>query len=510
MMQPTQHLSNPYNNTGPIKDPQIFINRDRLVAKLLSELFSISAQCLSIVGQRKSGKTSLVEHLSRSTTYEAFGYTGDDHLFVYIPCGQIGKALDSREDFYRLLLERLYAEVTRRLPNFLPNENVHNLQPYSWQEEWQTVLSKLADEHFRVVVTLDSFEELIQQQLIEDRLFGSLCASLAYNFVWITCSLQPLDILFEEAFEEFDISKTRRITESEFCGRFIQSYALHLFSIDDVEVLIDKPSSLHGMTFSPQEREIILRFGGRFPYFIQRACYHFFEAHREGAVNSEDILEKCLKDALRLWPKYWKRLSKVQRVILYSIASEHPVESSKEIEHLKEASLVYEEYGQLQPFSKEFGRFIREQKHGQLNLPVNPDERLWEKYDVVAIVGRTHHSQVVKAKDSLDRYFAIKLPCVNQEVTDQQLQHIDNLLQREAQLLARLEHLEHPYISKVHEINYEPLGMVMPWIEGISLDKIMLEKRPLQQRDVIKIGMQLADILRYVHEQGVRDFRKLN
>lgn len=228
--------------------------------------------------------------------------------------------------------------------------------------------------------------------------------------------------------------------------------------------------------------------------------------------------DECMKDALRLWPKYWRELTRIQKTILYSIAAEHPLKDFKEtrkvISFLRDACLIYndEKQEQLQLFSEEFRNFILEQKDDQLNLPVNVNDRLWKKYDVVAIVGYTEHSQVVKAKDSLGRDFAIKLPCVNQEVTDQQIQHFHNLLEREAQLLVLLDNLEHPYISKVHENNYEPLGMVMHWIEGTPLDKVMRKMRPLPLKEVLTIGLQLADILRFVHKQGVihRDIKPNN
>src|ERR1700738_641570 len=109
---------NPYFNTTGISEAKFFFNRINDIEFLLNALFSDAAQCLSVVGQRKIGKTSFVVHLTRSTTIEQFDPELSKYLFVYTDCQMDPEALKSREEFYHLLLDSLCAQVFKSLPTF--------------------------------------------------------------------------------------------------------------------------------------------------------------------------------------------------------------------------------------------------------------------------------------------------------------------------------------------------------------------------------------------------------
>lgn len=196
--------------------------------------------------------------------------------------------------------------------------------------------------------------------------------------------------------------------------------------------------------------------------------------------------------------------------VLFSIASGHPIEGSAIVESLKDAALIYEEQGDWFPFSEEFGRFVRVQEHPREGFPVNPGEVLWDQYLVVAVIGHTLHSQVVKAQHiHLKRYQAIKLLSINMHLTDEQVETLSKNLVREAHILASLQHKN---IVKVHDVRVNPLGMIMAWVEGRSLHKILDEREVLPLPTIRKIGAQLADALYYVHQQGIvhRDIKPGN
>lgn len=507
------HIQNPYNHV-PIENPDHFFNRETLTQTLMNSLFSGSVRCISLVGERKSGKTSLVKHLSHPSTIEASGFKMDHHLFVFIHCGQDRRALISQEDFYRLLLKRLYVEASLRMPDFSNNINVNVTNPdYSWQEEWGKILQELTTREFSVIIILDNFEALLKQHLLEEELFGGFHGYAAANFAWITCTFRPLPLLFEEAFNKFTIPEDIIKSESDFYNLFAHYYAVGLFEQKDIEKLISLPAATQNIRFSEQDRETILRFGGRFPYFIQQACYHFFEAYQQGEIHQEVVLQECMKDAEQIWPGYWRRLNARQKRLLYSIASNHPVKPSTETEHLKYASLVYEENGRLYPFSEEFRKFVIKREHSPMGYPVNPGERLWNQFEVETTLGQTYHSQVVKARDTLLQQgdFAIKLPYVNTNLDDQQIEQLQDMLLREVRIIRSLDHSN---IGKIHDVRPNPLGIIMPWIEGQSLDKAMEQRRPFPPSDVARIGIQLTNALRYVHahEHGIihRDVKPKN
>ena len=64
-----QHLENPYApfaEGGPVDDPEMFFGRDELLNRLATSLLSRSGRkSVVMFGQKRAGKSSLIEHLRR-------------------------------------------------------------------------------------------------------------------------------------------------------------------------------------------------------------------------------------------------------------------------------------------------------------------------------------------------------------------------------------------------------------------------------------------------------------
>src|SRR5579859_1021963 len=88
-MNATQSFRNPYLARGPVRDPEMFYARR-------AELWEISSfiggnQSISIVGQRKIGKTSLLFHLMRPVV-RAEVRLGPENVLVYLDCEMLGQS----------------------------------------------------------------------------------------------------------------------------------------------------------------------------------------------------------------------------------------------------------------------------------------------------------------------------------------------------------------------------------------------------------------------------------
>jgi serine/threonine protein kinase/regulation of enolase protein 1 (concanavalin A-like superfamily) len=129
-------------------------------------------------------------------------------------------------------------------------------------------------------------------------------------------------------------------------------------------------------------------------------------------------------------------------------------------------------------------------------------------YEVLSVVGRGGMGIVLKARDEiLDRIVAVKVmaPQLAANVTARQR------FIREARAAAAVRD-EH--VISIHAVGDEdglPF-MVMEYINGISLQDRLNRKGPVELREVLRIGMQMAKGLAAAHAQGLvhRDIKPAN
>jgi hypothetical protein len=128
-------------------------------------------------------------------------------------------------------------------------------------------------------------------------------------------------------------------------------------------------------------------------------------------------------------------------------------------------------------------------------------ENLWQQYVVIQLAAITRHSQVMKGWDPLlQRYVAIKLLYPYQEFDGITIARLQQGLVREARILGILKH---PNIRSVLQVQLDPLAVIMPWVEGESLREYMCDESGLSVSEVVRLGIRLADALRYLHERHI-------
>ncbi|GHO96615.1 hypothetical protein KSF_066630 [Reticulibacter mediterranei] len=507
---------NPYSHTAGINDPQYFINRTEQIANILNALFSGSSQCLSIVGQRKIGKTSLAQHLMRPATREQIGFTNLKALFIYIDCQMQPASLTTTEAFYQRLVGQLRKELRHKMPAIDVGIVTTITDSIRWQDEWETILELLTDQNIYVLVIFDEFDKaILQKELITGGLFGSLRAyGQLPRFAWITCTYRPLHLLFNESFDLFNIPLQVRQAESDFFNILPGDHVVDLFSAEDVSELIDKPSQANGITFSEQDKHLIQCIGGRFPYFIQRACYHMFQAKLNHRVDHEVILQAYRKEVAPQWTAYWNRLQPRQQNILSALAQERETGATAiELETLKNNALIYQVGSQWHLFSEEFRHFIlNDLPRAHSDTPVG--QMLEKQYLVLSKAGRTKHSQVLKAWDTfLERHVAIKYLYLDQYLDRETADQLRKNLLREGAIMHDLTRVaNHKHISKIYHATADPTAIFMEWIDGPSLQQLLYEDVPLSMTQVLKIGAEVASALAHIHALGVvhRDIKPNN
>ncbi|MDH3286065.1 MAG: DUF2791 family P-loop domain-containing protein, partial [Acidobacteriota bacterium] len=133
-------------------------------------------------------------------------------------------------------------------------------------------------------------------------------------------------------------------------------------------------------------------------------------------------------------------------------------------------------------------------------------EKLSDRYELTAELGRGGMGVVYKARDPLlNREVAVKLIPPSLLTPD-----AEQRFQSEAQLVAQMDH---PGIVSIFDMGRHEgsLFFVMPVIEGTSLSALLREES-LVLKDVLDVGIQVAEALDYSHTRGVvhRDIKSEN
>jgi serine/threonine protein phosphatase PrpC len=132
-----------------------------------------------------------------------------------------------------------------------------------------------------------------------------------------------------------------------------------------------------------------------------------------------------------------------------------------------------------------------------------------ERFEIAEIINRSAMSSVLKATDlKTGRPVALKVPLPSLEGDPAAFSRF----QREAEIGRTLDH---PGILKIIDIDEKQQSrpyLVMEFLEGQTLERLMQEVRPMPESDALRIVSQICDALEYLHRHDVvhRDLKPQN
>lgn len=248
-------VTNPYQVGGMIRDREQFVGRDREIREILGRVATM--QSVSVVGERRIGKSSLLYHLkdTGSERLRAAGYK--DYELRYLDV----QPLVSAEEFY--------THACRLIEG--PNQ-VHGLALGGKDDLEKAVSGR------KLMLCLDEFEQTVEADFGSE--FFKFLRHLAQSgdIAFIIATKSPLSELYlsdEELTSGFpNVFTTLRLDE---------------LAEGEARALVETKRNSH--SFSSQEVDKILELAGTHPYWLNFVCAQAYEAKQVGRLDSKAFNE---------------------------------------------------------------------------------------------------------------------------------------------------------------------------------------------------------------------------
>ena len=291
---------NPYHVAGPIHNPAFFFGRNEQLRRILESAWQ-HHQSINVVGEARSGKTSLLFRMLDSDVRARFVPHDVHSIYVYVN----PELCPDPPSFYRLALEG----VGKAMPGLL---DLRGEEPVS-AATLETYLQALLPHH--LVLMVDNFERMCESPNFKSEFFDYLKGLAEHTEAYIT-----MVVASRKHIHELCPSDS---LGSDFFGVFGE-VRLGGFTPDEFDEFIQETSCAAGAPVS-EVREAIAKLSGYYPYLAQMACSHVYDVWRnKGGLQPQDmatIWRKFQHDARVHLEKVWTRhLSSAEKQVLELLA----------------------------------------------------------------------------------------------------------------------------------------------------------------------------------------------
>jgi len=264
-------MSNPFFHGNPVS-PDQFLDRRRELRRLVSRIVN-QGQSSAVVGEPRSGKTSLLEYLAApELRKELYGADGEQLLFTYLDAQTLGGRF-SQAQFWEYALRSLYEQAV------VPRPDAPLAQAYGTCREndfgtfvLERCLTQMDDEGWRLVLLLDEFDVLLHHPILNSaEFFGSL-RSLTSRYpalALVIASRRPLENLDKETQE---LSRT---------GSPYFNILTEITLGPWPETAVNELLRWAGERFTMDDRRFIKEVAGGHPYLLQMAASVLWEVYED-------------------------------------------------------------------------------------------------------------------------------------------------------------------------------------------------------------------------------------
>lgn len=334
-----QFIPNPYVVGTPLQTGSpLFFGREDLIAFIRQNLAASHRNNLVLIGQRRTGKTSLLKQLP--------GRLDDSYLPVYLDGQALGLDPGLPNFFLALATEISFALEDRGFEFDSPKPEDFSTNPASAFEHHflEKVRQVIGERH--LLLMLDEFEELesaVRRGDLESSIFGFLRHLIQHTpaLSVIFCGTHRLEELASDYWSVlFNISIYKHIS---------------FLSQSDAMRLIQDPVAPYGMRYDDLALDKIWRITAGHPYFLQLLCHSLVNQHNKTQRSYTTVadvnaaLDEILASGEAHFVYLWTESTPLERLVLTSMSRLVPlggqITPAQILDYLSERGVTVERKG---------------------------------------------------------------------------------------------------------------------------------------------------------------------
>lgn len=316
-MDPWPHRS-PYIVGLPISDPAHYFRNKDQVKDFYGRVLGPQLNCLSILGARRSGKTSFINLLCHPQIHQQYLTHSEICRLVMVNLN-LQSGISSPALFFRYLVLKTFEAVQKRGD---PNEPTVNLPTVINEQYVSSFFKGLRESGWRIILILDELERLGQKELFDIAFFDflrSLSNDSDGKIAWVTTSYLEVDKVQSHNVKQ---------NTSAFFNLYNQKIYLGSLTPNEARRLICVPAEEEKVAFESEDIEFLIRLAGLMPFPLQAAASLLFHDYREnhrGPEAQRSLRLLFAENMDRFFVHYWDSFETSEKTVLKKLVNEKPL-----------------------------------------------------------------------------------------------------------------------------------------------------------------------------------------
>ncbi len=318
----------------PIKHAADFYGRSQETARFFEIIGGTQAQSVSVLGVRRAGKTSFLQHVAHPETQRKYLRQPDQVTMIYLDIS----TCKTPSEFYYRLLQRLrvaFGEIDTTVlwQQSAPDAtNMYDVEAFLCQFPEQ-----------RIILLLDEFDHIRHDTFTPEFLteLRAMAVVMDYDLAYVTASYRDLFYLG---------SHVGLPPTSPFYNIFYPS-PIYLAGLDTAVLpnLIRQPAQHEGVAFTDEVVAQIIACAGSLPFFIQATAAQFLADAKNSKTRSiAKISWQLASDLSPYFEQWWRYFAPLDRDILRAVVRSTPMDNLTYAPHqIQETRRILQLYGLL-------------------------------------------------------------------------------------------------------------------------------------------------------------------